>query len=340
MHQQSVGTNSNDLPLVSIALATYNGSAYLGELLDSIEAQTYANIEIIVADDCSTDDTRSLLLTRRWLRPHQVLDTVQRAGVVGNFSRALDACNGRYLAFADQDDWWHPTKIAELVKRVAAFEDATGSQAPVLVFSDIEIVDANLVRVEESFFLRGYQSSECRRLADFLIVNHVPGCAMLFNRALLDRALPFPAGLFMHDWWLCMVAVAFGRIDFVDSPLIKYRQHGGNVVGAKGRRSSTGQKLSNIFRPSAWANWFAFIRPPEESVRVSALNIALFEQRFRQQLPIAAAGDMHLFKRGGTNLIAAIRFAATAKTGERFLYSVAFMKAAKASSRLLETSIR
>ncbi|WP_262414777.1 hypothetical protein [Paraburkholderia sp. UCT2] len=96
----------------------------------------------------------------------------------------------------------------------------------------IELVDSTPCCLSRSLFDITAKSRCATRLRDFLLSNHVPGCAMLVNRAALERALPFPPGVAMHDWWLAMVVASFGEIRHVAAPDLKYRQHDGNAVGA------------------------------------------------------------------------------------------------------------
>jgi hypothetical protein len=83
-----------------------------------------------------------------------------------------------------------------------------------------------------SFYSVSGKSSECRNPKDFLISNHIPGCAMLFNNELKTMIDPIPDDVRMHDWWIAIIAACFGKIVFEPESLIKYRQHGGNTIGA------------------------------------------------------------------------------------------------------------
>src|ERR1700753_2011765 len=102
-----------DNPLVSIALCTYNGAVYLKEQLDSLIAQTYPNIEIVVVDDRSADDTWQLLTGYANTYPQfKIHQNAQNLGFVKNFEHAASLCSGELIALCDQDDIWHPEKIA------------------------------------------------------------------------------------------------------------------------------------------------------------------------------------------------------------------------------------
>jgi beta-1,4-glucosyltransferase len=314
-------------PLISVALATYNGASYLGELLDSVEGQSYERIELVVADDGSTDATCELLAARPWRRPVRILAEQGHRGIVANFCRGVAACAGDYVAFADQDDYWMPEKLSALARRIGELERQHGSDTPTAVFSDIEVVDARLRRLAPSFFEQARKSPRCRRLRDFLIANHVPGCALLVNRALLRRAMPVPEDFRMHDWWFLMVAASFGVVDYVDRPLIKYRQHGANTYGARQGRASLLRRCGKVLSRDAWRR--ATIPPPQ---RVAWLqrNVELFEQRFGSSLPAAATRDLALFRACASSRLSRLRFLALARTGESLLLSV-FTLAAVAS---------
>ena len=194
-----------------------------------------------------------------------------------------------------------------------------------LAFSDIEVVGSNLEPLAPSFFALDGKSTDCREPRDFLLANHVPGCSMLFNRALLARARPIPRDFHMHDWWLILTAAAFGDVGFVDRPLLKYRQHATNVFGAVERRSSWRTKLSKALSVAAWRTW---LLPSDARVASTVRNVACFEQRFGAALPTAAAAQLAAFHAAGHDLAAALRFCAAARTGESPLYSMALLRAA------------
>lgn len=305
--------------LVSVALATFNGERYLSEMLDSLESQTYGNIEIVVSDDGSSDTTTRLLQERNWRIPTHMLLTGKRLGVIGNFERAIRASSGEYVAFADQDDWWMLDKISAMASLMQALESRHGKDTPILVFTDIEVVDARLGLIASSFFKSTGKSTRCGRLADFFIANHIPGCSMLVNRALIDKALPVPANFRMHDWWFVMVAAAFGVIDYLDRPLLKYRQHGSNTFGVRPHRKPLIQRLGKLFSGPAWRKFFV---PPADRIKWIKRNIELFEARYRTTLPPAASTDLMLLRSCSRSWINCLKLLAAARTGESTLLSL------------------
>lgn len=313
-----------DLPLISVALATYNGTQYVSELLESIEAQDYPHLEIVISDDASSDGTHTLLKTRTWRHPHRLLEGNSRLGVVGNFGRAIAACHGEYIAFADQDDVWHPKKLSTMLQHATTIENAIGSNKPVLVFSDLEVVDAQLQPIASSFFDYAKKSPSCADLADFVVSNHVPGCAMLVNRALLARALPVPEEFHMHDWWFMMVAAAFGTIVHVDQALIKYRQHAQNAVGVQRNGHTWTQRLWRVMQLSAWRH---FLFPSAERVRFTQRNLSLFEARYRSELPPLALQTFRDLHACACSAWHCLQFLARAKTGEGWAFSFFTLRA-------------
>jgi hypothetical protein len=312
-------------PLVSIALATYNGCTYLPELLASLEAQSWPNLELVVSDDASSDGTRELLASHRGRVPVRLVGDGTRVGIVGNFERALAGCRGAYIALADQDDVWAPEKITDLMRELLRAENARGAEVPALAFCDVELVDSTLCRLSRSLFEITPKSPCAARLRDFLLSNHVPGCAMLVNRAALERALPFPSGVVMHDWWLAMVVAAFGEIGHVAAPHLKYRQHGGNAVGA----SATAEREARDECGAEAARRRGASR--RRQIEAIADQVRAFALRFRGELPADARDDMHAFSRGVANWRGALEFVTISHTGESFVRSVKMLRRLRAS---------
>ncbi|MEM9003747.1 MAG: glycosyltransferase family 2 protein [Cyanobacteria bacterium P01_F01_bin.86] len=222
-----------------ILLATFNGEAYLAEQIESIVSQTHTNWVLIIRDDNSKDSTRQIV--ERFCHEDSRIILLQDHASAGsakiNFSRLMEharAREERYFLCCDQDDVWQPYKLSTLFSRMLNIESNTHVSQPVLLHSDLEVVDKNLACIAESFikFMRidpGTQLHPDRLLSR----NEVTGCSCIFNRQLLEAALPIPEEAIMHDWWLALVAAYFGHLRFCNDPLVKYRQHGNNVVGAK-----------------------------------------------------------------------------------------------------------
>ena len=201
--------------MVSIALCTYNGEAYLREQLDSIVDQSYPAIELIAVDDCSSDNTLKILEEYAAKYPYiQVFVNPQNLGYIRNFEKALRLCNGDFIALSDQDDIWDLRKIEKQVK-------AIGNH--LLIYHDSEFVDQNgqSLYSKMSDIMNLYRGD---RPEAFLFFNCISGHSVLMKKELRDELLPFPNAYF-HDWWMGYVATNLGSIDFINESLVKYRQH-------------------------------------------------------------------------------------------------------------------
>lgn len=211
---------SKDLPLVSIALCTFNGARYLRAQLDSLLAQTYRNIEIIALDDGSSDATLDILNEyRRCDTRLQVASNPRNLGLAKNFERAITMCRGDFIAPCDQDDIWLPEKLGTLY-------EALGQHS--LAYCDSEFVD------EDGRGLGTTMSDNCTMVSSddpiiFAAANCVAGHAMLVRREIVARALPIPPH-FYYDWWLAAVAASADGVVYCDRPLVKYRLHAHNAT--------------------------------------------------------------------------------------------------------------
>ncbi|MEA3544361.1 MAG: glycosyltransferase family 2 protein [Thermodesulfobacteriota bacterium] len=224
---------------LEIVLASYNGQTFIAEQLISLQSCVgYSDCveRVLVVDDASVDNTAAIVASFAKHDPRIVwIPAVDgRRGVVANFARGLSLTCSPYVMLCDQDDVWAPDKISLQLELCREYEKSHGREQPLLVFSDLQVVGAKLQQLSPSFF--SYQKLEpewSERLSQLLIQNVAPGCTLLLNRALIDKALPVPPQAVMHDWWLMLVARGFGQILWLDQPLVQYRQHGGNQIGAK-----------------------------------------------------------------------------------------------------------
>ena len=211
----------HNTPLISIAMATYNGEKYLKEQLESIYAQTYKNIEVIVTDDCSTDKTVEIL--KQYAASYQLKYFVneQNLGYVKNFEKAISLCSGDFIALSDQDDIWEKDKLEILLNKI-------GSN--LLIHSDCSIIDNQSNMIKPYWKEKNLYHTDFRTL---LFKNVVTGCTVLFNKDLLNGALPFPEGIAYHDWWLALYAAKHDRITYTSKCLTQYRQHNEQNTGIR-----------------------------------------------------------------------------------------------------------
>ena len=206
---------------LSVAMATYNGIAFLEEQIDSVLSQLADGDELVVSDDGSTDGTRERLEAYAASDPRvKVIDGPQ-AGVIKNFERAIAACEGDVIALCDQDDVWAEDKREALCTAFA--DERTG-----LVMHDALVTDGDGAVVAPSFFsLRNSRTGFWKNVWK----NCYIGCCMAFRRTLCERVLPFPDSIPMHDQWIGLQAEKQGRVVLLERPLLCYRRHGGNATG-------------------------------------------------------------------------------------------------------------
>ncbi|MDN3632438.1 glycosyltransferase family 2 protein [Vibrio lentus] len=218
---------------VDVVLASYNGSSFIQEqirsMIESDGFHRYVN-RLIVSDDNSTDNTVSLINSFN----SEVVDLYSNehdGGVIGNFESALSKSKSDYIILSDQDDVWCHNKINVLLNGIKKTE--VNRETPALFFTDLKVVDENLNVINESFWNHQQINPELGlSLKGVLMQNVSPGCAMIINRALLLKALPFGGDILMHDWWLLLIANEFGNVGYSRDATFLYRQHGANVVGA------------------------------------------------------------------------------------------------------------
>jgi len=220
---------------IEVALATFNSARFLPELLDSLFGQTCQGFTILVSDDRSTDSTLDIIADyqRRYPGRITMLEPDQRlGGPLANFSRLIDHLKADYAFLCDHDDVWLPNKIALCLEEIRSLEARHGSSTPLLVHTDLTVVDSDLEIISPSSFL--YQDIDPARngLPSLLMVNTVSGCAAMVNRPLYERARPVPSAAVMHDHWLALVAASVGKISCIRQSTVLYRQHGGNAIGA------------------------------------------------------------------------------------------------------------
>jgi len=218
---------------VTILLSTYNGAKYLKEQLESLYLQTYKNFDIIVRDDGSSDESYNILRSY----PVYILpSSKENVGVIKSFSLlleyALQNTTSDFFMFCDQDDIWKKDKIEKMLLKIKE-SGYTQISKPVLIHSDLEIVNSNLNTIHRSFFQYNKLNPTKNRLNYLLMQNIITGCSLMINRELAQIAAPIPNSAIMHDWWLGLVACKFGRIICLNESLVKYRQHNNNTIGVQ-----------------------------------------------------------------------------------------------------------
>jgi glycosyltransferase involved in cell wall biosynthesis len=214
-----------DKPLVSILLAVYKpNEAWFIEQLISLNEQTYDNIQLLIYDDCPDYPVDEEVISQYIIKfSYTLIRGIQNKGSNKAFEELTNAANGELLAYCDQDDIWEANKINLMVDGFVD-EDVT------LVCSDLSIINEKGIKTADSItdikkrivYKSGYNLAK-----DLLITNFVTGCAMMVKKDIAQRAIPFEKTL-IHDQWISIIAAINGKIEFINKPLVRYRQHSFN----------------------------------------------------------------------------------------------------------------
>lgn len=208
--------------MVSVCMSVKNGEKYLREQVMSILPQLRAMDELIVCDDNSTD--RSISVLSSFQDPRIKILKGKGHGLVESFGQALTHSSGDLIFLADQDDVWSALKIRTMTQCLESYD---------LVVCDCAMVDESRRVKADSFFELNRSGSG---LLKNFIRNSYMGCCMGFRREVLKKALPFPAGLAMHDYWIGLIAELHFRTLFLPEALVWHRNHAANH-STTGRRS-------------------------------------------------------------------------------------------------------
>lgn len=225
--------------MVDILLACYNGEKYLAQMIESIIKQTHIDWRLIIQDDCSSDKTAEIAAEFARNYPQKIFffqRETPSCSSQNNFLSMLKFAKNEYIMFADQDDFWLENKVELTLAEMKRLEKNYGSTMPLLVHTDLIVADEDLQPLHQSFFSYQGLDKHANSLNKLLSQNNVTGCTMMLNRQLLLLVEKSEA-ILMHDWWFALIAAGMGKIGFVDTPTILYRQHGNNQLGAVNNRS-------------------------------------------------------------------------------------------------------
>lgn len=206
---------------ISVAMAYYNGGAYIEEQMESILSQLGAKDEVIVSVDGASDGSEPLLLKMAGIDKRIHVIKGPGKGVVKNFENAIRHCAGEIIYLSDQDDIWKPDKVEKVN---AAFLNPEVKA----VLHNAEIVNENGVPTgEESLFaIRGSRPGILKNI----LKNSYVGCCMAFRKELVPVICPIPKEMYMHDYWIGTAAEYMGKVCCLEEPLIGYRRHSSNVT--------------------------------------------------------------------------------------------------------------
>lgn len=209
---------------ISVVMATYNGSKYIKEQISSICSQLNEYDEIIIVDDCSSDNTVEIINSYNDDRVKVFINSTN-IGVIKSFELGIIKTKNEFIFLSDQDDIWRDDKVRVIM---TAFEN---NPSVTLICSDATVVDSDKVIINKSYM--DFKNYKKVSFINALIRNPVLGCTIAFTAQIKTRITPFPKKIPMHDMWIVLIEFIYGRVLFIDKPLIFYRRHLSNVTGIK-----------------------------------------------------------------------------------------------------------
>lgn len=238
-------------PTISIVLATFNGEEFLEKQLASLAGQTHLPLELIVSDDASTDGTRKIIREFQQHAPFKVVAHLNPVckGYRENFLSATRLARGRWISFCDQDDVWHPTKLA-ICSTYMSIPGITQ------IVHQAELTDGNDRNI--GFFDQGIRHTGVKTQMAYDLWGTFWGFSLLFDRRILDvfdtqrRFVDYndPRHLIAHDRWVFFLGQTLGHTIEVAQGLAQYRQHANNLVG-NAQAPSRPKSISDIQKENA-----------------------------------------------------------------------------------------
>ena len=267
---------ANSQPTVAIVLCTFNGAKHLQAQLESLNTQTWP-ISVLAFDDGSTDSTIEILESYKDRLNISIHRNEKNLGYVSNFeqgiAKALDS-GFDYIALCDQDDLWHQQRVTLGMQQLQTMDGASKSK-PALVHCDLNMINATGETVHHSFLTyRRYSIGEKNALATVLGQNGVMGNTILMNAALAKLALPFPADLHVHDYWLAVLVELYGQRVLLDKALVNYRIHDSN---ASNPNAAIKFGLEKHIEHKSWQGFITrdYRLPFKEDARLNVINTIL-----------------------------------------------------------------
>ncbi|HFI2440743.1 MULTISPECIES: glycosyltransferase family 2 protein [Streptococcus] len=215
---------------VNILMSTYNGQQFLAEQIRSIQEQTYTDWTLFIRDDGSSDNTKEILkdFERQDSRVHLIdSDKSDNLGVIKSFHKLVNHDRADYYFFSDQDDVWLPNKLELSLNEAQNYP----ANLPLMVYMDLKVVNQDLEIMTESM-VKSQSHHANTELVQELTENTVTGGVAMINHTLAEMWQETD-DILMHDWYLALLASAFGNLVFIDQPGELYRQHSDNVLGAR-----------------------------------------------------------------------------------------------------------
>lgn len=265
--------------MITIIMAVYNGQEYIREQLESLKDQTYTEWRLVIRDDRSSDKTAEIVKKFSDEVEQEVIFKVNEkpsGSAKNNFALLInDAKESDYVMFCDQDDIWKKDKIEITFNKMKQAEERYGRDFPLLVHGDVEVIDENGNINADSMFEMSHINADSK-LPQILIQNHVTGCTMMCNKKLIAGISEYASSeyIIMHDYLAALYASVFGKIEVIKKPLLSYRQHSGNSVGAKNNNNP-------VYLLKRLANGR---KSYKEAMEISRNQVKFFVEIYREEL--------------------------------------------------------
>lgn len=221
-------------------MTTYNGYKFIEQQIESIINQTYQNFELVIVDDCSTDNTVDILIkySRQDKRIKYYINE-KNIGFIKNFEKSLTLCNYDLIALSDQDDIWTPDHLQLLYENIGNHD---------LICSNSKLLENNVltnVTMKDVLHIDFIPDNRYRMYRHLLHSNLAQGSTILFRKNIISMALPFPLDLKFHDSWLALIAASYNGVKYLDNITLEYRQHEQNVTKNRKWKLCNNIKLAN-----------------------------------------------------------------------------------------------
>ncbi len=239
--------------MINIIMCTYNGERYINEQIQSIADSTVKDWRLMIFDDQSVDHTIQCIENCQKKYPGKIYYKVnqKKQGVVLNFLKSIYEVGVQMkehdmIMLCDQDDHWNKDKIQKTANRMKQLIKVHGNKIPLLVSTDVTVVDETMNVLNPSFRAMNHYQIRNMDLPHLLMENKVQGCTVMLNKSLAGMLDRLPRTAIMHDSWLALIAVVFGRITYIDEPTMQYRQHTDNLQGSISYKEDVKNKFSNL----------------------------------------------------------------------------------------------
>lgn len=255
--------------MIDILMATYNGENFLSTQIESIICQTFKDWHLFIQDDCSTDNTLSII--DEYVKRDSRITLIENNAKLGpgkNFLSLLQHSTAEYVAFCDQDDYWFENKLEILFQNIKNCDNSK----PVLLVSDCLVW-----QYPSNTISKNYNFAKPKTINDIFFMGGMQGCLTVFNRALkniLDRKYKY---IWLHDHYLLLSAMTFGKIYYIQQPLMLYRQHNSNTTAHFSQKQLS--ELSKKITENRFLSKSELFLETEEFFRINKDNMTTINKK-------------------------------------------------------------